>query len=112
MRARRRRILKSSHRRAQAAEERKGKDVRPIMKRRRSRSSHSPCACSRASTPPAAPRASLSDTAVLAERARIARDLHDGVSQTLYAITLGVARARGLLQRNQADEAQRLIDDV
>ena len=31
--------------------------------------------------------------AVLRERARIARELHDGVSQTLYAITLGASRA-------------------
>ncbi|MBV9354950.1 MAG: hypothetical protein JO023_05430, partial [Chloroflexi bacterium] len=39
--------------------------------------------------------------AVLEERARIARELHDSVSQTLYAITLGAARARALLQQNE-----------
>jgi signal transduction histidine kinase len=49
---------------------------------------------------------------VLAERARIGRELHDSVSQTLYAITLGASRARGLLQHNQRAEVERVIDDV
>jgi signal transduction histidine kinase len=50
--------------------------------------------------------------AVLDERARIARELHDSVSQTLYAITLGATRARMLVERNDAADAQRIIDDV
>src|SRR5207245_10335960 len=50
--------------------------------------------------------------AVLEERARIARELHDSVSQTLYAITLGATRARMLVERNDAADAQRIIDDV
>jgi signal transduction histidine kinase len=49
---------------------------------------------------------------VLAERARIARELHDSVSQTLYAISLGVSRARGLLQQDDGTQVRRMIDDV
>jgi signal transduction histidine kinase len=49
---------------------------------------------------------------VVEERARIARELHDSVSQTLYAITLGASRALKLLGRNESREAQRIIDDV
>jgi signal transduction histidine kinase len=49
---------------------------------------------------------------VLRERARIARELHDTVSQTLYAITLGAVHARGLLGDSESAEARRLIDDV
>jgi signal transduction histidine kinase len=49
---------------------------------------------------------------VLEERARIARELHDSVSQTLYAITLAATRARKLLGRNESREAQGIIDDV
>jgi len=48
--------------------------------------------------------------AVLQERARIARELHDGVSQTLYAITLGASRALTHLQQNERTDVQRLID--
>jgi NarL family two-component system sensor histidine kinase LiaS len=50
--------------------------------------------------------------AVLQERARIARELHDSVSQTLYAISLGATRALTLLQQDGRPEVQRLIDDV
>ena len=50
--------------------------------------------------------------AVLQERARIGRELHDTVAQTLYAISLGASRARALLQQNEPTEAQRLIDDL
>jgi signal transduction histidine kinase len=49
---------------------------------------------------------------VLAERVRIARELHDSVSQTLYAIVLGASRARTLLQQIEASQVQELIDDV
>jgi signal transduction histidine kinase len=49
---------------------------------------------------------------VLQERARIARELHDGVSQTLYAITLGASRALTHLQQNERTDLQCLIDDV
>jgi signal transduction histidine kinase len=50
--------------------------------------------------------------AVLEERARIARELHDSVAQTLYAIALCASRARSLLQQNAGTEVQRSIDDV
>jgi signal transduction histidine kinase len=49
---------------------------------------------------------------VLAERARLARELHDTVAQTLYAITLGAVRARTLLEQNEAAEAERTIEKV
>jgi signal transduction histidine kinase len=49
---------------------------------------------------------------VLQERARIARELHDSVAQTLYAITLGAVRARSLLELNEGIQVQRIIDDV
>jgi signal transduction histidine kinase len=49
---------------------------------------------------------------VLQERARIARELHDSVSQTLYAITIGTSRARSLLERNESRQAQGLINEV
>jgi signal transduction histidine kinase len=49
---------------------------------------------------------------MLQERARIARELHDSVLQTLYAITLTASRARRLLELNGDYDVQRLIDDV
>jgi signal transduction histidine kinase len=52
-----------------------------------------------------------SAAAVLQERARITRELHDTVSQTLYAISLGVVRARSLLDETNG-EVQGVIDDV
>jgi signal transduction histidine kinase len=73
------------------------------------------------STPVSRPRLTLRQlngaagarqAAVQQERARIARELHDGVSQTLYAITLGASRALTHLQQNQRTEVQRLIDDL
>src|SRR6266852_3983254 len=53
--------------------------------------------------------AGLTQDAVLVERARIARELHDSVSQTLYAIILGASRVRSLLQQNKDSEVHRLI---
>ena len=72
-------------------------------------------------TPVSRPRPTLRQTAtaagapqaaVLQERARLARELHDGVSQTLYAITLAASRALTLLQQNERTDVQRRIDDV
>jgi signal transduction histidine kinase len=52
--------------------------------------------------------------AMLQERARIARELHDSVSQTLYAITLAASRARGLLRQTQHGgvEVQPIVEEV
>jgi signal transduction histidine kinase len=49
---------------------------------------------------------------VLEERARIARELHDSVAQTLYAIALCASRARSLLQQTKPTEVQGRIDEV
>jgi signal transduction histidine kinase len=57
-------------------------------------------------------RASPTQAAVLQERARIARELHDGVSQTLYAISLRASHARRLLQRNETKQGQHIIEEV
>jgi signal transduction histidine kinase len=57
-------------------------------------------------------RASLAEGAVLEERARIARDLHDSVLQTFYAITLTASRARKLLDQSEDHELRHMLDDV
>ncbi len=44
----------------------------------------------------------------LEERARLGRDLHDGVIQSLYAAGMGLAGIRTLLQPDQAEAATRL----
>jgi signal transduction histidine kinase len=44
----------------------------------------------------------------LDERARLGRDLHDGVIQSLYAAGMGLASIRDLLQPNQSEAAARL----
>jgi signal transduction histidine kinase len=49
---------------------------------------------------------------MLHERARIARELHDSVSQTLYAITVTAVRALRLLEQKESNEIQHVIDDV
>jgi signal transduction histidine kinase len=49
---------------------------------------------------------------VLEERARIARELHDSVSQTLYAIMLGATRACNLMGGSDANDVQRILEGV
>jgi signal transduction histidine kinase len=46
------------------------------------------------------------EIAALRERQRLARDLHDSVSQALYGISLGAHTARTLLERDPARAAQ------
>jgi signal transduction histidine kinase len=48
------------------------------------------------------------DLAALEERQRLARELHDSVSQALYGITLGARTARTLLDRDPARAAEPL----
>src|SRR5262249_533812 len=60
----------------------------------------------------AAEPANAVNAATLQERARIARELHDTVSQTLYAIMLNASRARRFLEQNDGDSAQRIVEDV
>ena len=74
--------------------------------------SHAPGGLPRAAIQRPDKQASAAEAARLQERARIARELHDSVSQTLYAITLTASRARRLLEQNQGDEAHHIIDDV
>jgi signal transduction histidine kinase len=47
----------------------------------------------------------------LADRARLGRELHDGVIQTIYAAGMGLAGARATLRENPA-EAERVLDDT
>ena len=56
--------------------------------------------------------ARLSQFAILEERDRIARELHDGLAQTFAAITFGGARARTALDRGQAAAARTAIDRI
>ena len=50
----------------------------------------------------------MQDQAVLEERSRLARELHDSVSQALYGIALGARSARAQLDRNPERVAERL----
>ena len=49
-------------------------------------------------------RAQVEQAAVAAERNRIARELHDSVSQALYGIALGTRTARALVDRQPVDD--------
>src|ERR1044071_8694696 len=62
--------------------------------------------------PPHPLTASGLHAALLTERARIARELHDSVSQTLFAIILTATRARLLLKQNELNAMHDIIDDV
>ncbi len=74
---------------------------------------------SRLTAPLTLPRADLwasanqaNKSAALEERARIARHLHDSVSQTLYAISLVASRARSDLAQNNGNEVWQVLEDV
>lgn len=47
--------------------------------------------------------------AILQERQRLARELHDSVSQALYGISLGTLTARRLWERDRPDDAQEAL---
>jgi len=52
--------------------------------------------------------AEAKEKAVLEERQRLARELHDSVSQALYGIALGLRTARALLDRDPGEAAEPL----
>ncbi|NOZ72913.1 MAG: GAF domain-containing sensor histidine kinase [Chloroflexi bacterium] len=49
------------------------------------------------------------DLAVIAERQRLARDLHDSVTQSLYSLTLFAETGRRLIHRRELDTAERYL---
>ncbi|NOZ71240.1 MAG: GAF domain-containing protein [Chloroflexi bacterium] len=49
------------------------------------------------------------DLAVVAERQRLARDLHDSVTQSLYSLTLFAETGRRLIHRRELDAAERYL---
>jgi signal transduction histidine kinase len=57
-------------------------------------------------------RATTVESELVQERARIARDLHDSVSQTLYAIILKSMQARSLRDHNKSAGVQRIVDEI
>jgi len=57
-------------------------------------------------------RSGAASSAVLTERARIARELHDSVLQTLYAVTLSASRALKILPTQDMDEAHKCLEEV
>ena len=52
------------------------------------------------------------DMAVQQERSRVASDLHDTVAQTLYGISLSAARVLALLERSEAAQVQRVVEEL
>ncbi len=74
--------------------------------------SHAPHGVPRAGIHGTARRVNAERNVMLKERARIARELHDSVAQTLYAITLTASRALGLLELHGDEDVQRIIGDV
>jgi len=49
---------------------------------------------------------------VIEERERLARDLHDSVTQSLFSLTLFAATARELVHNDQLLQAEQFIDDI
>lgn len=54
----------------------------------------------------------LQQTAVAEERARLARDLHDSVSQSIYAMTLYTRAARRQLSEGNVDAVEKYLSDL
>ena len=50
--------------------------------------------------------------AILSERQRLARDLHDSVTQSLYGATLYASAANRLLAQGHAEQAQSILSDL
>lgn len=65
-----------------------------------------------AAIPRAAQHARAADGVILQERARIARELHDSVGQTLYAIGLSASRALRLIDENDKNKVRDVLEDV
>ena len=54
-------------------------------------------------------RERIATAAVVGERRRLARDLHDSVTQSLHGLVLTTDNARALIQRGQIDQLERLM---
>lgn len=50
-------------------------------------------------------------SAILKERARLAREIHDGLAQTLAFLKIEIGRAESMLSHNKPDQAARLLKD-
>jgi PAS domain S-box-containing protein len=55
-------------------------------------------------------RAQIEHSAIAAERSRIARDLHDAVTQTLFSASIIAGVLPTIWERNQADGRRRLVE--
>jgi signal transduction histidine kinase len=54
----------------------------------------------------------VAEVAVLDERQRLARELHDTVAQSLFGITLHASRVLRLLERNDAEQVHDIVSDM
>jgi signal transduction histidine kinase len=52
------------------------------------------------------------ELAILDERQRLARELHDSVTQSLYGISLYAQAATGNIHANQVEQAKQYLDDI
>jgi len=57
-------------------------------------------------------RQSAEQSAVVEERERLARDLHDSATQSLFSLTLFAAAARELVRSGQLARAEEYLDDI
>jgi PAS domain S-box-containing protein len=57
-------------------------------------------------------RERIATAAALSERRRLARDLHDSVTQSLHSLVLTADNARALMQRGRGDQVEPLMDQL
>src|SRR4029077_15103883 len=53
-----------------------------------------------------------SEAAALAERNRIARELHDSIKQQIFSISISAAAARAHWQSENSEEAHEAVEDI